>query len=854
MWPQHLRQDLRYALRQWRRSPGFVLTAVLTLALGIGGTTAMFTLMDTVLLRELPVVRPGELYRVGDNPYAGVTSGLQNNFGIFSWDLYQYFRENTPEFQELAAFQASPRTIGVQQSGSREPAQAAIGEFVSGNYFSLFGVAAFAGRVLNNADDELGARPVAVLNYHAWRSQYSGSHAIIGSTLDMNHVVVTVVGVAPPDFFGDSLRATPVDFWVSLPTERAMNPSSSLLQQPQMLWLDVMGRVRPDTNPQLIESRMNVELRQWLTQRASSMSSANRAAIARQELHLVSGRGGVVSARSLHSLYAKGLRLLMMISGFVLLIVCANIANLVLVRELERGRQTSISVALGAQRGRLMARALTENVLLALAGGACGLFVAYAGTKAILTLAFAGTADAALNPRPSLVVLLFVAGISILTGALFGIVPAWASAKANPIEAIRGAGRATSTFGRRQQQTLVIIQAALSLALLSASGLLLGSLRNLADQDLGFQTAGRIAVRLDPYLAGYKPDQLEGWSKHVREQALRIPGVADASLAIYGPLSGSQWQGTVYIEGQRPPDPNSTENDCPFDKVGPGYFQTVGTRIVAGRDVLELDTATSRRVAIVNESFARRFFGRENPLGRHFGKDGLKHTADYEIVGIIEDAKYFNPEDPAPPMFFLPLTQAVPYDDDPAENTLEIRTLYPQELDLHVIPGARLSEAEIRRTLGTVDPILPVVRVATICELVDRTLSQQALIARLTLLFGLTALAMVALGTYGVTAWSVQQRTREIGVRMALGATRASVLALMSREAFRLLSAGVAFGLPLALAAGRLLGTRLYGVSSYNLAALANAILALAISAAIAVLLPATRAASVQPIVALRHE
>ena len=850
----HLRHDVRYALRQWRGAPGFALTALLTLALGIGGITAMFTLVDAVLRRPLPVHNPEELYRVGDNAFSGVVSGLQNNFGMFSYEQYKYFRDNTPEFAELAAFQADPRRVGVRRSGGAEPAQAAIAEFVSGNYFSLFGVAAEYGRVLIPRDDQPDSAPAAVLNHAAWRQKFGGDASIVGSTFLMNGAAVTVVGIAPEGFFGDSLRPTAPDFWVSILSERNINRASPFVDQPETLWLDVMGRIRPGGQPQQIESRLRVELQQWLTQRASKMNELDRGKIGRQTLNLVSGKAGVVSARSLRANYESGLRLLMLISGFVLLIVCANIANLALVRALERRRHASINVALGAGRWRLIGQALTESVLLALAGGLLGLGFAYAGTKAILRLVFAGTSDVPVSADPSVAVLVFAMGVSALTGILFGVVPAWISSRANPIDALRSGGRTTGASGQIPQKALVALQVALCLALLAASGLLLQSLQNLQAQSLGFAVPNRVAVRVDTFLAGYKPDQLEAFSRRTREELLRLPQVERVSESLYGPMSGSMWQGTVFVEGQAPPSPDSTENDCPFDRVGPGYFETVGTRLIDGREISERDVATSQHVVVVNESFARRFFGRENAVGRHFGKDGAKFSAEYEIVGVVEDAKYFKAEEPAPPMFFLPLTQRTNYSEDPAENTMETRSQYPTDFELALHRGTHVSEAEIRNSFANIDPNLPVVRVQSFEDEIGSTLRQQISIERLTLVFGLIALGLVCIGTYGVTSYAVQRRTREIGIRVALGADRAGILQLVALDASRLVGAGMAVGLPLALLAGNLVKNRLYGVGAYDPRILLGASLVLSIFAALATLLPAIRAARMSPVTALRLE
>ncbi|HYL77605.1 MAG TPA: ABC transporter permease [Bryobacteraceae bacterium] len=846
-WLDQLRQDIRYSFRQLRRAPAFTLTAVLTLSLGIGATTAIFTLIHAVLLKSLPVARPEQLYTAGDAKHIGVYSGMAVDWDIFSYDLYRHLQDHTDGFEQLAAFQGDPRRIGVRRTGSPQAAESYIAQYISGNYFSTFGVPAFAGRVLNADDDHPSAAPAAMISYRTWQQKYALDPSVLGAPFQMNGTPVTIVGVAPPDFFGDALRTNAPDFWLSLAMEPTVN-HGNWVTNPQLHWLYLMGRIKPGANIRAIEAQMQVEVRQWLTSRVSVLGPTAAAQIPHQTLHLRRAASGIGLMRAN---YSTGLELLMAISGFVLLIVCANLANLMLVRGMARRRETSISLALGAARSRLTRQALTESVLLAFIGGAAGVAIAFAGTRTLLAMVFTGASYIPISPKPDLAVLAFAFAASLITGLVFGVAPAWAANRANPLDALRGAGRTSERSGSTPQRTLVVMQAALSLVLLAAAGLLTQSLRNLAAQKFGFAPDGRVSVRIDPNLAGYKLDQLEPLYQRIKERLSHIPGVMSASYSLYSPMSGSSWTTDVSIDGQ-PPAAVDGQNLCAWTRIGSDYFDTVGTRILRGRPILDSDTATSRHVAVVNEQFARRFFPNQDPIGQHFGARE-KFEKAYEIVGIAEDAKYYKPEQPVMPMYFIPRPQVTPY-DNAGTMSFEARSLYVNDIVLRFAGRAGSVDEEIRRAFAEIDPNLTVIWIQRFDKQVANQFSQPALIARLTSLFGITALLLASIGLYGVTSYSVARRSKEIGIRVALGADRKQVVAMVLRNAYTLIAIGLALGIPLALAMGRVMGSKLYGISWYSPAILAGAGIILAAFALVATIAPARRAASLDPIQTLRDD
>lgn len=850
-------QDLRHTLRRLRKAPAFTITTILTLALGIGATTSIFTLVHAVLLKSLAVSNPNDLYRLGRETHCCVWGGYDQSqgFSLVSNELYERFRDNTKGFAELAGFQAGDGSLfGVRRAGSAEAAHGYPGKFVSGNYFAMFGINAFAGRMLARRDDRPDAPPVAVMSYRLWQQKYASDPSVIGGVFNLDNKSFTLVGIAPPGFFGDTLTGSPPDFFMPLATEPLVRGERTLLHSPDAHWLDLIGRIQPGSKPASIEAQMRVELKQWLRSHWADMDKNARAKFPQQTLYLSPGGAGITSMREA---YEHWLRTLMLVAGFVLLIVCANVANLMLVRGMERRQQTSLSIALGARPSRLVRQALTESILLSLLGGAAGLAIAFAGTRLILYFAFSspdGLVSIPIDPSPSMPVLLFAFAVSLLTGVAFGAAPAWISARVDPIEALRGVNRSTSRVGSLPRKTLVVFQAALSLVLLSASGLLTGALHNLENQDFGFERNRRTVVNVDPALAGYGAGQLASLYRRVQESFSSIPGVSAVAVASYSPLSGDSWNDDVYVDGRPAPGPND-DHSSGFDRVTKGYFEAIGTMIIKGRGILERDVETTQHVAVVNEAFARKFFPNADPIGKRFGRSEIGAARQYEIVGIARDARYFsyNLDEPIGPFFFTPESQ---YDvfPNPEFTKGDVRSHYLHDIVIAMKPGANLSESEVRRAMAAVDPNMPVTSIRTLREQVASQFTQQRLIARLTSLFGILSLVLASIGLYGVTAYNAERRTNEIGVRMALGANRGHVVGLVLRGAFALIVVGLLLGVPLSLAAGRFLDHQLYGMSPYNPVVTLVAVVALGVSALIASVIPALRASLISPLEALRAE
>lgn len=834
-WIEDFVQDLHFGLRMLRKSPGFTSAVVLTIALGVGANTAIFTLIDALMLKSLPVATPEQLYRLGDNNSCCVMVGTQDggSFVLYSHALYEYLREHTPEFTELAAFEPWTSDLSIRRNGSAvEPYK---GEFISGNYFNTLGIRAFAGRLLAPSDDLASAPCVAVMNYHSWQRRFGLDPSVIGSTLNINGVACAIAGVTPPRFYGDTLRSDPPDFWLPL----AADPEKWRLPNDAVEWLYLVGRLKAGFAPEPVQARLTVELQEWLSSHREVIPERDRKDIPRQYVHLTTAAHGV---EKLQTEYETGLHLLVTLSSLLLLIACANIANLLLARGWANRTQTAVRLALGAPRNRVIRQMLTESVLLALLGGAAGLYVAYTGTQAILLLAFRGANYIPIDVRPSLPVLGFAVLLSLITGIVFGISPAWMASKCDPLDALRGAGRSTGDRSSLLQKSLVIAQVAFSIVLLIAAGLVTQSLRNLEDQNFGFVTEGRLIVNVAPSLGGYTPEKLDGLYQRLEETMPQIPGVLSASLSWYTPLGGNNANERVYIQGKAP---DSRWTAPSWNRVGPHYFETIGTRLLRGRVFNERDVPRAANVAVISETFVKRFFPNEDPIGQHFGMDDVSHNSDYEIVGIVEDAKYQDTRGPAYATFFLPLLQT------PRGESVRG---WVGAVELHVAGRPEHIESTVRKAIADADPNLPVLNIVSFGEQVARNFNQERLIARLTELFGALALILACIGLYGITAYGVARRTNEIGIRMALGADRRNVLSLVLRAALAQVGLGLAIGIPTALAGGHLLAHQLYGVRSYDPTILGAAAMVVTACAIFAASVPARRATRVDPMVALRHE
>ena len=843
---ESIAQDIRYGVRQLLRNPGFSIIAILTLALGIGANTAIFTLIHAVMLKQLPIANPQSLYRIGEGDLCCEWGGLQGSWSIFDYGFYKHLRDTNPNFEQIAAFGGGTPSFNLRRAGTSTAAQAAIGEYVSGNYFDTLGLLPHAGRLIAPADDQPESPAVAVMSYRLWQQQYNSDPSILGSILLINDLPVTLVGITPPAFFGDRLKSNPPDLWIPLSQEPIFEGEGkdSMLSSAGLAWLYVIARFKPGVSPTQMQPQLSLELQHW----RRDQGFVNKGDLDKQHIQVIPAGNGISIFRSSSK---NGLYLLSIVSGFVLLIACANLANLLLARNASRTQQTALRLSLGATRSRLIRAALTESILLSLFGGITGVLLAYAGAKATLLLAFRGANYVPINATPSLPILLFALLLSLLTGILFGVVPAWIGTRADPAEGLRGSSRGNTHIATSPQKTLIIVQAALSVVLLVVAGLVTESLRNLEKTDFGFQTHGRILADLNLKAAGYQPEQLPALYQQIQQRLQSIPGVRSASLSLNSPQAACCMNMGIIIGGRNEswiPDVNVL-----FDRVTPHYFDTIGTPLLAGRAFTEEDTPSSQHVAIVDQSFAHKFFPGESPIGKHFGLSLPGHGYDYEIVGMVKDTKYRDPASITDPVYFLPFTQTTKF-EPMGYRRLETSTFYAHSIQLNVAGPPEAYEGTLRNTIASINPDLTLTSVRSYSEQVAEQFNQQRLIARLTGLFSLLALLLASVGLYGVTSYNVARRTSEIGVRMALGANRANVVSMVLRSAFAQIAIGLAIGTPLAILCDVYLAHQLYGVSRFNPLALGGAIFILSLCAFIAGIIPARRAASIDPMEALRNE
>ena len=845
--------SIRYTLRQFKASPVFTAAAVLTLALGIGGTTAIFTLIHAVMLRSLPVADPESLYRIGDGDNCCVQGGPQDRWGMFSFPLFERIKADAPEFEQLTAFQAGGSRVSVRRPGVDVAARSLRSEYVTGNYFTTFGIGAFGGRVFTQDDDTPASAPVVVISHHSWESTYGGDKGLVGGTLVIEGHPFTVAGVAPPGFFGDTLRNNPPDLWIPLQQEPLIVGANSLLRQPVSAWLRVIGRLTPGATTDGVGPRLTGLLRQWIPRDAgwpANWLSDVEQLLPKQTISIVPAGAGVGVMKEQ---YANSLRLLMAVCALVLLIACANVANLLLARSAARRTQTAVRLAIGASRAQIVTQALVESIVLSLAGGVAGLLVATATARLLLSLAFSVSTFLPISTLPSPFVLAFAFGVSLLTGIVFGAVPAWLATRTNPIEALRGSGRSTTDRSSVTRTTLLVLQATLSIVLVAGATMLGRSLNNIEHQDFGYTVPDRMLVSINRPSADYTVPQLTAMYRALEERLNRVPGVQSANLALYNPLTDN-WGELVLVAGHPPPKPGDNAG-ASWVRVSAHYLQNLGMTMVRGRAFTDADSDTTAPVAVVNEAFAKRFFkSDEDPIGQHFGLDEPQNVATFTIVGIVRDARWqsFQVNRPVRPMFYVPLAQNVKYTG--IMQRIEYQSHFISGLMLVTKQGPGALEPLVTKAMADVDPNLTFMSARTLEQQIALTFDQDRAVASLAGLFGAVSLVLAAIGLYGVTAYSVTQRTNEIGIRMALGADTTNVVRLVLRGAFSRVAIGLLLGLPLAVGAGRLLATQLYGVSFWDPLALGVASGSLAICALIAALIPAGRAAAISPIRALRAD
>ena len=846
--------NVRYALRQFRWSPIFTAAAVLTLALGIGGTTAIFTLIHAVMLRSLPVTDPATLYRVGEGDDCCVEGGPQDTWGMVSFPLFERLKKETPEFSEITAFQAGRGEMSVRRQGVESVARPLESEYVTGNYFLTFGIRPFGGRMISPDDDRPSSPPVLVLSHRAWQTTYGGDPNVVGSTFLVEGHPFTVIGVAPAGFFGETLQSDPPDLWIPLQQEPVIGAEGSLLRQPVSAWLRVIGRLKPGATTAGMSPRLTALLRQWMQYESEYPANWMPEVLhdlPKQVLNVVPAGAGVAVMKEE---YGRSLQLLFAVCGMVLLIACANVANLLLARAVARRGQIALRLAIGASRRQIISQTLTESLLLAIAGSVAGLLVAFVAVRMLLRLAFHTAHFLPISATPSMMVLAFAFLLALITGVIFGAAPAWFATCTNPADALRGAGRGTRDRSSFTRKALLIAQATMSVVLVAGATMLGRSLNKLEHQDFGFQVPGRVVVSVHNPPATYTVPQLTALYRQLEERLNRLPGIEGSGLAMYNPLTDI-WGELVLVAGHPPPKPGE-EAGSSWDRVSTNYIQNFGITILKGRGFTAADNETAAPVAVVNQAFVKRFFKNdEDPIDQHFGIDMPEYAGTYRIIGIVRDAKFagFALDKPARPMFYVPLAQNFDYKNELIKK-IELRSHFIGGIMLTTNVPTGTLEPLLNRTLAEIDPNLTITSIRTMKQQVELSFDQERAVASLAGMFGIVALVLAAVGLYGVTAYAVAQRTNEIGIRMALGADRTRVVHLVLRGAFQRVMVGLLLGLPLAIGAGRLISAQLYGVSAWDPPALSVAISALAICSFFAAIIPANRAASIAPMDALRIE
>jgi predicted permease len=831
-------QDIRFGIRMLLKKPGFTLIAVISLALGIGANTAIFSLLDAVLLRTLPVREPQKLVLFGNGKDQGVTNSFPDqSVDLFSYPFYRKVEQRSDLFAGVAGQMSIIWTVHGFVNASTEIEKMGV-QLVTGNYFPVLSVNASLGRVLTEADDQTpGGHPVAVVSYAWWQRRLGADSSAIGKTIAIDNVAYTIVGVAPKEFFGTTVGSAP-DLWIPLAMEKQIPPmhldgrTDDAFQS-----LNLIARLRNDVSADQASAGVNLLFKQWLGGLESRLpADKKQQKIQNAKIELTPMSRGLSSLREQFSL---SLKILMGVVALVLLIASANVANLLLAHGAARSREFAVRMAVGAGRFRLVRQLFTESALLALLGGFVGVLLAWWGSRLLLVMASDGPDALALDVTPNLRILGFTFGVAALCAIGFGIAPALRASRTEPNTSLKGGkSPAVSLLRNPLGKTFVVAQVALSLLLLIAAGLFVRTLINLQSIPSGFNQENAVLLQVDTAATGYKSDdpKLPALLNEVEEKVKAVPGVQAASFAFIVFNQGF-WTSVAHSRGDNLPDGES--RSLRNNIVGPDFFTVMGIPFVQGRTFGPQDTATSQKVAIVSESMARKFFPDGAPIGKRFGIGRPETPEDIEVIGVVKDAKYGNLKEEFRPMAFYPHSQK----PDMLGNFV-VRFSGPASA---VVPQVRQVITQINRNLAIDD-------VVSLSDHIGRSLVQQKLVARLASFFGLLALLLACVGLYGVMSYGVARRTNEIGIRMALGARGRSVLWLVLREALVLVVIGLVVGLIVARMVTKTAETLLYELKPNDPLTIALATLLLATVALLAGYFPARRAARVDPMVALRDE
>ncbi len=844
---ESLGQDVRFGVRQLLKSPGFSLVAILSLALGIGANTAIFTLINDLLLKSLPVHEPQQLVSFGRSVGGGILGWVKPGATeIFTYDFYKRIEAQHPPFESVAAMGSFPTQVSVRRGGGESGAATqANSSLVSGTFFDVLGAEPVLGRTINTNDTSAAGRnAVAVISYHYWQQALSADPAVIGRALTVNGTLFTVIGVMPPSFYGVELNEEMPDMWLPITMQQAVmqQQEGSLLDAGGLLWLHMIARRKPGVSAAQAQAWITAELQHYMSDREGAQVSARRKQeIARSFVPLVPIGAGISHVREE---YEAPLAVLMGVVVLVLLIACANLANFLLAKAASREREFTTRLALGSSRMRIVRQILTETLLLAFIGGAAGLLLAFLGTRALIEFVVGKDAHTALGAMPDLHVLAFTMAISVTTGILFGIAPALRVSRMSAMGALNATARTVGSGGGRSgrllPKMLVVGQVVLSLVLLAVAGLFVRTLHNLRNQDFGFNRTNILLVNTNPRFAGYKPEQLNALYERILTRVQQLPGVRSAALSGWVPIARGNWGSPITIIG-RPTIPNEDVSTY-LNRVSAGYFETLGIPLLRGRTIGPEDTATSLKAVVVNQTLANRYWPHGDAIGHSFtvGDPSVKGT--WQIVGIVRDAKFMAGANEPEPMAYLAVTQL----------TGDVQYAYDLQLQSAGDPANVIGE--VRAAFADIDRNLPILKVQTIEETTEDLFDRQKLVSQLSTFFSGLALALSCLGLYGVMTYSVVRRTNEIGVRIALGAPTLDVLWMVLRESLMLLGMGIVLGVPAMLAACHAVQAGLFGLPPWDVATLATAVLIIAAVTIVAAYFPARRATKVDPVVALRYE